>query len=183
MHMRSETYVISWNSTFIRPSIQGRQCGSHADSPLMKEDSSEARRGVRRRNQCFESGYDPVGTVKVLTITKTLSNIIVPPREGKRSAFEPVVVGTYRKRQMRCQRDWYQEMHLAVPPSKEPPTWDGDVGGPGLLGFVGTHYRVSPVSVPIAKKRIGLRRERTERAADEGFMWRDGSFADKQVLL
>ncbi|KAI6142155.1 hypothetical protein BKA82DRAFT_1007944 [Pisolithus tinctorius] len=47
MHMRSENYVISWNSTFIRPSIQGRQCGSHADSPLMKKDSSEARGVVR----------------------------------------------------------------------------------------------------------------------------------------
>ncbi|KAI6146919.1 hypothetical protein BKA82DRAFT_4015691 [Pisolithus tinctorius] len=173
MHMRSETYVISCNSTFIRPSIQGRQCGSHADSPLMKEDSLEARGVVRRRNQCSESGYDPVGTVKVLTINKTLSNTIVPPREGKRSAFEPVVAGTYRKRQM---RDWYQEMHLAVPPSKEPLTWDGDVG-PCL------RRTASPVSVPIAKKRIGLRREWTERAADEGFMWRDGSFADKQVLL
>lgn len=55
--------------------------------------------------------------------------------------------------------------------------------GPGLLGFVGTHYRMSPVSVPIVKKRIGLRRQWTERAADEGFMWRDSSFADKQVLL
>ncbi|KAI6146915.1 hypothetical protein BKA82DRAFT_815056 [Pisolithus tinctorius] len=43
MHMRSESYVISCNSTFIRPSIQYRQRCSHADPPLMKEDSLEAR--------------------------------------------------------------------------------------------------------------------------------------------